>query len=73
MNSDKIKLELFRVIDRLPENKLKTLYQLVASKGFEEQDFWDDLETWQKEDILAGIEDLDNGKKTDFDQFVSKL
>lgn len=73
MNSDKIKLELFRVIDRLPENKLNTLYQLVASKSFAESDFWDDLETWQKEDILAGIKDLDNGEKADFDQFISNL
>lgn len=73
MNVDKIKLELFRVIDQLPEHQLDRLYHFLASENFKETDFWDGLKEWQKDDILAGIDDLDNGKKTDFDQFISNL
>jgi len=37
-----------------------------------EADFWDSLNEWQKNDIEAGLSDLDNTKKRSIDQVLTK-
>ena len=37
-----------------------------------EDDFWQTLSDWQKNDIEAGLKDLEEGKKRSFDEAMSK-
>ena len=73
MQISEIKLELFRYIDNLEENKLLQIYQsIISNKAKKEVDFWETLNEWQKQDIEAGLADLEAGKKLDFDEAISK-
>jgi len=36
-------------------------------------DFWDELSDEQKKTIKKGIEDLDNGKRTEFKEFITNV
>ena len=74
MQIPEIKLELFRYIDNLENNKLIQIYdQLIKRNTNEtETDFWPTLNEWQKNDIEAGLTDLEQGKKRSFDEAVSK-
>lgn len=72
MKTAQIKLELFRFIDNLNENILMQLYKNLIISKEKDIDFWDTLNEWQKKDIEEGIADLDNGKKKDFNEVISK-
>ena len=72
-NPSEIKLQLFRFIDTLPENKLQQFYNLlILNQDESETDFWDLLTDWEKEDINAGISDLENGKFKNVDEVLAK-
>ena len=66
MNTAKIKLELFRKIDALEDNKVQKLHQLLFPSQQKKVDFWDSLNKVQIKDIEDGIKDLDLGRKKDF-------
>jgi len=73
INSSEIKLQLFRFIDTLPENRLQQFYNLLILNQEEQKaDFWDLLSDWEKEDINAGISDLENGKYKNIDEVLAK-
>jgi predicted transcriptional regulator len=74
MQISDVKLELFRYIDNLEKSKLIQIYQhlIVNSANKPEADFWETLNDWQKNDIEAGLEDLEQGKKRNFDEVLSK-
>ena len=74
MQISDVKLELFRYIDNLEKNKLLQMYQYLVVKNAHksEKDFWDTLNDWQKNDIEAGLKDLEHGKKRNFDEVLSK-
>ena len=73
MQISDIKLELFRYIDNLEENKLLQIYKSIISNTPEQEiDFWDTLNEWQKQDIEMGLKDLEEGKKIDFDEAMLK-
>ena len=72
-NPSDLKLQLFRYIDTLPENRLKEFYNLlILNKDKQETDFWDLLSNWEKDDINAGISDLNNGKFKNIDEVLAK-
>ena len=72
-NPSDLKLQLFRYIDTLPENKLKEFYNLlILNKEKQETDLWNLLSNWEKEDINAGISDLNNGKFKNIDEVLAK-
>jgi hypothetical protein len=72
-NPSEIKLELFRFIDNLSENKLLDFYNFFISIEKEKtDDFWNLLSDWEKDDIKAGIKDLDNGQFKEINQVLSK-
>lgn len=72
-NPSEIKLELFRYIDSLSDNKLRDFYNFFIAKHLEKaEDFWNLLSDWEKEDINAGIRDLNNGKSKEINQVLSK-
>ena len=73
MEVAEMKLELFRYIDNLGENKLSQIYKnFIQSTKANEADFWKNLNEWQKNDIEAGLADLKQGKKRNFDEVLSK-
>jgi len=73
VNTSDIKLQLFRFIDTLPENRLQKIYNLLILNQEEQiTDFWDLLSDWEKEDINAGISDLDNGKYKNINEVLAK-
>ena len=74
MQISEVKLELFRYIDNLEKNKLLQIYKhLFLENTYEtETDFWATLNEWQKNDIEAGLADLEQGKKRSFDEVMSK-
>ena len=74
METAQIKLELFRYIDQLNENKLFRLYNfLVHEAENKRKDFWLMLSEWEKNDIELGIHDLENGKKKDFFEYFEQI
>ncbi len=74
METAQIKLELFRYIDKLNENKLFQLYEfLVQETESKKKDFWLMLSEWEKNDIELGIGDLDSGKKRDFFEYFEQI
>ena len=74
METAQIKLELFRYIDKLNENKLIQLYDfLVQETDNKKKDFWLMLTEWQRNDIELGIQDLENGKKRDFFEYFEQI
>jgi hypothetical protein len=74
MQISEIKLELFRYIDNLENNKLQQIYKYLISDRTDniESDFWLSLNEWQKNDINSGISDLEEGRKKSFDKVISK-
>ena len=72
MQIAEVKLELFRYIDNLEKNKLLQIYKYLIMKNTHETetDFWTTLSEWQKNDIEAGLADLEQGKKRSFDEFT---
>ncbi len=70
MNTYKTKIELFRIIDSLPEIMVEDLYELLSTKSniIEEP-----LSEWQKKDISMGLKDLEEGRKMDFNDFIAAL
>ena len=72
-NPSEIKLELFRFIDNLSDNKLRDFYNFFIVKQPEKtEDFWNLLSDWEKDDINAGIRDLNKGKHKEINQVLSK-
>ena len=74
MQISEVKLELFRYIDNLEKNKLLQIYQRIFMEDTNETetDFWATLNEWQKNDIEAGLADLEQGKKRSFDEVMLK-
>jgi hypothetical protein len=70
VNTYKTKIELFRIIDSLPEVMVEDLYELLSTKSniIEEP-----LSEWQKKDISMGLKDLEEGRKMDFNDFIAAL
>ena len=72
-NPSDLKLQLFRYIDTLPENKLKEFYNLlILNKEKQETELWNLLSNWEKDDINAGISDLNHGKFINIDEVLAK-
>jgi hypothetical protein len=72
MQTAEIKLEIFRYIDSLDTTKLIQVYDFLIKKKVTKKDFWDELNEWQKHDIELGLQDLEQGKKYDFDLVMQK-
>jgi len=64
MNSAEIKIDLFRKLDGLKGKDLKEAYGLLLNyiNGNNDINEWNDLTHEQKEAILVGIKQLDNGE-----------
>ena len=67
MNSNEIKADLHRLIDRVQDRAILQAVHTILARQFEwEGDFWNDLSTARRADIEAGLADLDAGRKKAF-------
>lgn len=65
------KLELVRMIlDTDSPRILSSIRKIFTNPT--SIDFWDDLTQSQREDILDGIEEIENGETIDYEEFISK-
>lgn len=71
MNTSQLKLELFRKIDLLEEGPLLELYNFLVKKS-SKNDFWKELNDAQKEDIEAGLADIQKGRKKEFSKVIAR-
>jgi len=53
-------------------NDLSIIEDLKAFRSQKESDWWESLTQDQREDIEAGLTDLEAGRKTDFEQVMKK-
>lgn len=71
MNIQAEKLELVRMIlDTDNPNILSSIKRIFTSS--KKVDFWDGLPQSQKDEILMGIEEIENGETTDYEEFMKK-
>ena len=71
MNIQAEKLELVRMIlDTENPNILASIKRIFASS--KKVDFWDSLPQSQQEEILKGIEEIENGETIDYEEFIRK-
>lgn len=66
-----LKLDLFRAIDKMNEQEVKMLHEVIIKE--DKNDFYFLLEDWQKLDIELGLEDLKKGKSMPVDDFLKTL
>ena len=64
------KLDLIEWIAQI--NDASVIKEIKAIRKEKEVDWWDGLSANQKEDIEAGLVDLDQGKKKPFNKVLSK-
>ncbi len=65
------KLQLLKII---LENENAEFIQKVADfVKKEKSDFWNELSLTEQKEIKQGIEDLENGKRVSFEEFLRKI
>ncbi len=71
MNIQTEKLEILRMILETDNPKIldsiKNIFKRQASV-----DFWETIPQSQKDDILSGIQEIENGEIEDYESFISK-
>ena len=71
MNIQAEKLEILRLILETDNPKIidsiKNIFKKQVDLGF-----WDTIPKSQKEDILLGVQDIENGETIDYGKFMSK-
>lgn len=71
MNIQAEKIELVKMILETDNpNILSSIKRMLKRES--KKDFWDTLPQSQKEDILKGIEEIDNGEIVDYEDFIKK-
>jgi hypothetical protein len=67
METSELKIALHRFIDQIQDpSVLQAVHILLSKQLASESDFWDELSTAQREDIEAGLTDLEAGKSKNF-------
>ncbi|MCK4663374.1 MAG: hypothetical protein KAT68_10950 [Bacteroidales bacterium] len=70
MNIQTVKLELLRKI--INTENLIVLEKITRIIQNEKSDFWNKLSKEEQDEIIGGIEELDNGEKYDYEEFINK-
>jgi len=71
MNIKAEKLELMRMILETDNPNILDSIKKIFKKQTK-QDFWEAIPINQKEDILKGIEEIENGEFVDYEDFIKK-
>lgn len=73
METVDLKSALHRFIDQIQDaSVLEAVHTLLAKQLSAETDFWNGVSAERKEDIEAGIEDLEAGKAKKFEEVLRK-
>ncbi len=71
MNIQAEKIELVKMILETDNPSiLSSIKKLLKRES--KKDFWDTLPQSQKEDIMKGIEEIENGEIVDYEDFIKK-
>jgi len=71
MNIQAEKLELVRMIlDTDNPSILSSIKRIFTSS--KKTDIWDSLSQLEKDEILKGIEEIDNGDSVNYDEYIKK-
>jgi hypothetical protein len=71
MDIQATKIELVKAILEIDD---KDFIKKVATFVYKERvDFWDELTSSQRQEIMQGIKDLDKGERIGFDEFIAKV
>jgi hypothetical protein len=65
------KLELVRMILETDNPGILSSIKRIFSNS-KEVDFWDGLPQYQKEEILKGVQEIENGETVDYQEFIEK-
>ncbi|TAE38259.1 MAG: hypothetical protein EAZ70_03085 [Runella slithyformis] len=72
MTATDIKTDIHKKIDVLQDiSVLNEIYALLDRQNLS-KDFWDNLSAEQKEDIEAGLQDLEAGRKKPYKEVLAK-
>lgn len=71
MNIQTEKLEILRMILETENPKILDSIRKIFKKQAS-VDFWETIPQSQKEDILSGIQEIENGEIEDYESFIGK-
>ena len=71
MNIQAEKLELMKLILETENPSILELAKNIFKKEFK-KDFWETLPQYQKDDILQGIQEIENGDVIDYEDFMKR-
>lgn len=71
MNIQAEKLELMKLILETENPSILELAKNIFKKELK-KDFWETLPQYQKDDILQGIQEIENGDLIDYDDFIQR-
>jgi len=71
MNIQAEKIELVKMILETDNPSILSSIKKMLKKE-SKKDFWDTLPQSQREEIMKGIEEIENGEIIDFDDFIKK-
>jgi len=70
MNIQSVKIELLKMI--INTDNPSVLEKIMRIFQNEKQDFWTNLSKEDQEEIIAGIDELDKGEKSTYDEIIKK-
>jgi hypothetical protein len=70
MNIQTRKLNIIQYLSHTTNTSVIKMIESIIKK--EDVDFWNELTSSEKKEILAGIEELDKGDKVDYHKFMAK-
>jgi predicted Zn-ribbon and HTH transcriptional regulator len=71
MNIQAEKIELVKMILETDNPSILSSIKKMLKRE-SKKDFWDTLPQSQKEDIMKGIEEIENGEIVDYEDFIKK-
>jgi len=71
MNIQAEKIELVKMILETDNPSILSSIKKMLKRE-SKKDFWDTLPQSQKEDIMIGIEEIENGEIVDYEDFIKK-
>ena len=72
MNAQSLEARKLAIMEQLADNNDEAVILQIENLLKPNVDFWDELSEQEKATIKKGIQELDNGQRIDFKQFIAK-
>lgn len=72
MNAQSLEARKLAIMEQLADNNDEAVILQIENLLKPNVDFWDELSEQEKATIKKGIQELDNGQRIDFKQFIQK-